>query len=143
MVLGSLGLLVAGFALSACSVSITANEESGLEEETAASASAVPTPDASEQAAIDEEIYGFCVLEAKGSVELFSILGDAASDAITDGIAQSIEQQGMNEVQAASCTKAWIETMAENGITYVDPGTGAASGAASPAASPASSPAAS
>jgi uncharacterized protein (DUF305 family) len=131
--------VVAAIALSACSVSITSNDTASAE--ASAEASAAATPDASEAAVIDQEIYNFCVNDAQGSMDFLSVLGDQATQAIDDGIAQSIEQQQMTPAQAESCTKAWVDTLAENGITYV-PG-GAGSAAASPAASPGASPAAS
>jgi hypothetical protein len=117
--------------LAGCSVSITANPDSSDDVATA-EASVSATPDASDAAFIDQQTYDFCVLEAKGALELIGVLGDAADQAITDGIAASISSQQMDAAQGETCKKAWLATLAENGITYHDPDGG---GAASPAAS--------
>lgn len=96
-------------------------------------ASADPVSEASQAAIIDEEYYSFCKLEAQNNVELVAEMGDMANEMISDGISESIAGQALEGAQAEACKEAWIETMAENGITYVDPGT------ASPEASPAAS----
>lgn len=123
---------LAALALAGCSISVTANEESG-DAVASAEASAEATPDASDEAFIDQQTYDFCVLEAKGALELIGVLGDAADQAITDGIAASISSQQMDAAQAETCKQAWIATLTENGITYNDPA--GTSGGASPAAS--------
>ncbi len=142
--------------MSACTVSITADEPAPGEEivvdengdEVFATDEA--TPDASEQAEIDQEFYDFCVIEAQNNVDFVGTMGDLASLMIADGMQQSIDQQGMNETQAESCRQAWIDVMAEAGIDFVDPngaaagdsagdGSGDGSGDSAPAASPAAS----
>ena len=119
--------------LSGCSVTITADESPA--ESAAVEGSAAPTPDASQAAVIDEEYYNFCKLEAENNIELVAEMGDMANEMIADGISESIAGQALEGAQADACRQAWIETMAANGIEFVDP-SGSSSGAASaPAAS--------
>jgi hypothetical protein len=132
----AVALSICTLALSACSVSVTSNETP--EGEASASVEASASPNASEAAAIDADIYNFCRLEAEGSLDFILILGDQASDGIADGISQSISQQELTGIQAESCKAAWIETLAANGIEYVDP-EGAAPASSAPAASPSAS----
>jgi len=103
---------VVALTLTGCSVSITAND----------AASTAPTLDASasaSQAAVDTaDFVTFCQLEAKGSLDFLSVLGDSAKDAIKDGIAQSISQQGLTGSDAQACTQAWVETLKGFGLTY-------------------------
>lgn len=140
----ALALLLASgaVALSGCSISVTANEgptdEVMASDGTDVAASEEPAPDASEQVEIDQEIYDFCALEATGSLDFIALLGDDADIAITDGIQQSIDQQELTGAQAESCTQAWIQTLADNGVTYTG-GPAAGSAEPSPAASPAAS----
>jgi hypothetical protein len=136
-------LLASGaICLSACSVSITANDDSAGEESGAAVASQEAAPNASEQAGIDQEFYDFCTTEATNNVDFISGLGDLASPMITDGMTQSIAQQQLTGVQAESCKQAWIDVMAAAGVVYVDPAGGSSSqpsAGTSPSASPAPS----
>jgi hypothetical protein len=135
-------LATGALALSACSISISANNDTDGVESGGAVVSAEPTPNASEQAGIDQDFYDFCTTEAKNNVDFIVDLGDLAGPMITDGIAQSISQQQLSGVQAASCKQAWIDVMAAAGIVYDDPDAGApdtASTAASPEATPAAS----
>jgi hypothetical protein len=134
----AVALSICTLALSACSVSVTSNDNPEVEASASVEASAEASPNASEAAAIDADIYNFCRLEAEGSLDFILILGDQASDGISDGISQSISQQELTGIQAESCKAAWIETLAANGIEYVDPDGGAPASAA-PAASPSSS----
>jgi hypothetical protein len=129
-------------ALSACSVSITANADPDGDASGGAVASTQATPNASEQAGIDEEFYAFCTTEATNNVDFISGLGDLASSMISDGLTQSIAEQQLTGPQADACKQAWIDVMAEAGIEYVDPA-GAPSGQASSDASSPASPAAS
>mgnify|MGYP003345680920 CR=1 FL=1 len=98
--------------LSGCSVTITANEAPA--ESAAVEGSAAATPDASQAAAIDEEYYNFCKLEAENNIELVAEMGDMANEMIADGISESIAGQALEGAQADSCRQAWIETMAAN-----------------------------
>lgn len=131
-------LALGALALSGCSVSITADGTAGssspLDPSAAASAAA-------SQAAVDSQDYvTFCGLEAKGSLDFLSVLGDGAGDAIKDGISQSISQQGLTGKDAEACTQAWVDTLKGYGLTY-DPVANTISGtltvpdSASPAAS--------
>lgn len=111
-----MSLLAATSMLSACSVTVTENQPSAEP----SSASAAPTDFAS-------DYYDFCALEARGSLDFLSMLGPDAADAIAEGIAQSIEQQGVTGQDADACTKGWIDALAEAGVTY-DPATGTMTG---------------
>ena len=131
-------LAVGALALTACSVSIEANESADSAPPIDASAAASA---AASQAAVDSQDYvTFCGLEAKGSLDFLSVLGDGAGDAIKDGIAQSISQQGLTGKDAEACTQAWVDTIKGFGLTY-DPVNNTISGTltvpdgASPAAS--------
>lgn len=137
----AIAMSICTLALGACSVTVTSNDSVDAQATASPEASAQASPDASEAAAIDADIYNFCRLEAEGSLDFILILGDQANDGITDGIAESISQQELTGLQAESCKKAWIETLAASSITYVDPESGESASTA-PAASPAASPAA-
>lgn len=106
-------VLVAGaLALTACSVSVTAND--APQPESTASA----TPNASEAAVISDEVFSFCSLEARGSIDFISLLGEDAAAAIKDGIAQSIAQQELTGPDVDRCVKGWVDTLALNGLSY-------------------------
>lgn len=105
-------ITAAGFALSACSVSITA-DETPVDD-----ASATAAPNASQAAEISQEVFSFCSLEARGSIDFIALLSDEAGAAIKDGIDQSIAQQQLTGADVDACIKGWVETLSLNGLTY-------------------------
>lgn len=117
------GAIVAALALSACSVSVSSNEAPVDE----ASASAAASPDASQVAEISQEVFSFCSLEARGSIDFIGLLGADAGAAIKDGIDQSISGQQITGPDVDTCIKGWVDTLALNGLTY-DPATQTVSG---------------
>lgn len=115
----------ASLALSGCSITITETTPGtgGASEEEA--------PALTEEEIVADtntKIYDFCVLEAVGSLDLLSLMEDEAATAIADGIETSINNQEATAEEAELCTQAWLDTLAEAGLTY-DPATGEVSGA--------------
>ena len=110
--------VIASVSLTGCSISVSANDAL----DTSASASAAASPNASEAAVISDEIFSFCSLEARGSIDFISLLGADAGSAIKDGIDQSIAQQQLTGADVDACIKGWTDTLALNGLTY-DPAT--------------------
>ncbi|MFM1917300.1 MAG: hypothetical protein RJB01_815 [Actinomycetota bacterium] len=118
-------VLVMALVLTGCSITITATDPDGA---SANAETAAPLTEEEVVADTNTKIYDFCVLEAVGSLDLLSLMEDETAVAIADGIETSINNQEATAEEADLCTQAWVDTLAEAGLTY-DPATGEVSGA--------------